>query len=93
MTVMTDEAAKQIALKTMKKFEDADRKAILVTMSDKDYTVYRTEDAKLEDIIEAFVNVLYGISPSDKAFVNNMKLITKIAKKERRENAKCKKRA
>lgn len=82
MTTMTDEAAKQIAQKTIQKFEDADKNAFLVMTNDKSHVVYRTENTKPEDIVDVFVNVLYELSPSRKDFIKNLKLITKIAKKE-----------
>ena len=82
MTTMTDKAAKQIAQNTMKKFEDAGRSAFLVSVKDEGGVVYCTNDLESEDIIEVFVNVLASVSPSRKDFINNLKLITKIAKKE-----------
>ena len=93
MATMTDKMADQIAQKTVKRFEDAGRDAVFVTVEDEGGIMYSTENLDSEKLMEVFTNLMYSLSPSEDDFIYNLKAIKKMAKKARKKYDKCEKRA
>lgn len=92
MTTMTDEAAKEIAEKTVKKFGAADKNVCFILNEKSSCEVLSTIDE--DRLVEVAINLIFKLLGDDAeaAFKDAAKQVKELRKKEKKD-AKRKKRA
>ena len=92
MTTMTDKAAKEIAEKTVKKFDDAGREVCFILKDKKTCNIFNTmETADLADVAMELLFELAGDN-AEAVFKDAVKQAKELKKKEKKD-AKRKNRA
>ena len=87
MTTMTDEAAKKIAEKTVKKFASADRKVCFILKDKKSYSVFNTMETA--DLLDEAMSLLFELAGDNaEAIFKNAVKQAKQLKKEKKRGSK-----